>query len=79
MKIVVTEKQLNHIVSQQSEMGEQEQGTETGTSGSGTSTSAGSKKWESGATRGPSNQLGVTKWSDIVGSTITRGKANPLW
>lgn len=35
-------------------------------------------KWESGVTRGPGNQLGVTKWSDTVGSTITRGKANPL-
>lgn len=35
-------------------------------------------KWESGVTRGPANQIGVTKWSDIVGSTLTRGKANPL-
>lgn len=35
-------------------------------------------KWESGITRGPANQLGVTKWSDVVGSTLKRGKANPL-
>ena len=35
-------------------------------------------KWESGATRGPANQLGVTKWSDVVGSSLKRGKANPL-
>lgn len=35
-------------------------------------------KWESGATRGPANQLGVTKWSDIVGSKVSRGKANQL-
>lgn len=35
-------------------------------------------KWESGVTRGPSNQIGLTKWSDIVGSTLKRGKANPL-
>lgn len=35
-------------------------------------------KWESGVTRGPANQIGVTKWSDIVGATIKRGKANPL-
>lgn len=35
-------------------------------------------KWESGVTRGPANQVGVTKWSDIVGSTLKRGKANPL-
>ena len=34
--------------------------------------------WESGLTRGPANQLAVTKWKDIVGSTITRGKANQL-
>lgn len=35
-------------------------------------------KWESGVTRGTSNQIGVTKWSDIVGSTLKRGKSNPL-
>lgn len=35
-------------------------------------------KWESGVTRGPSNQIGTTKWSDIVGSVLKRGKANPL-
>lgn len=35
-------------------------------------------KWESGITRGPANQLGVTKWSDIVGQTLKRGHANPL-
>ena len=35
-------------------------------------------KWESGVTRGPANQITVTKWSDIVGSVLKRGKANPL-
>jgi hypothetical protein len=35
-------------------------------------------KWESGATRGPGNQVGVTKWSDVVGSILKRGKSNPL-
>ena len=35
-------------------------------------------KWESGVTRGPANQIAVTKWSDTVGSKLTRGKANPL-
>ena len=35
-------------------------------------------KWESGVTRGPANQIAVTKWSDTVGSSLTRGKANPL-
>ena len=33
-------------------------------------------KWESGATRGPANQIGLTKWADIV--KINRGKANTL-
>jgi len=35
-------------------------------------------KWETGVTRGPANQIGVTKWSDIVGVNLKRGKANPL-
>jgi hypothetical protein len=79
MKIVVSEKQLNLLVTNSSEIGEQEDGTETGTSDAGAGTTAGSKKWESGVTRGPSNQIGVTKWSETVGSKITRGKANPIW
>jgi hypothetical protein len=33
-------------------------------------------KWETGLTRGPANQIGVTKWSEIV--KINRGKANTL-
>jgi hypothetical protein len=33
-------------------------------------------KWESGATRGLANQIGLTKWKDIV--KVTRGKANTL-
>ena len=34
-------------------------------------------KWESGVARtGPANQIGLTKWRDIV--KITRGKANTL-
>jgi hypothetical protein len=33
-------------------------------------------KWESGVTRGPANQIGNTKWKDIV--KINRGKANTL-
>jgi len=33
-------------------------------------------KWESGASRGPANQIGLTKWADIV--KINRGKANTL-
>lgn len=33
-------------------------------------------KWESGVVRGPANQIGLTKWRDIV--KVTRGKANTL-
>jgi hypothetical protein len=33
-------------------------------------------KWESGVTRGPANQIGLTKWRDVA--KITRGKANTL-
>lgn len=33
-------------------------------------------KWESGVTRGPANQIGLTKWREIV--KINRGKANTL-
>ena len=79
MRIMVSEKQLQNILSNQREMGEQEDGTETGTSDSGAGTTAGSKKWETGIQRGPANQLAVTKWSDTVGQSTTRGKANPIW
>jgi len=33
-------------------------------------------KWETGLTRGPANQIGNTKWVDIV--KVNRGKANTL-
>jgi hypothetical protein len=33
-------------------------------------------KWETGLTRGPANQIALSKWSDIV--KLTRGKANTL-
>jgi hypothetical protein len=78
MKISISEKQLSMITKKYGELGEQEGGTETGTSEPEGSTTAGAKKWESGVTRGPANQIGVTKWSDVVGSKISRGKANPL-
>ena len=35
-------------------------------------------KWESGIERGSANQIGVTKWADVVGSKLKRGHANPL-
>ena len=35
--------------------------------------------WESGVSRGPANQISSkSTWSDVVGSKLTRGKANPL-
>ena len=87
MKLLINEKQLKTILSKevsQEEMEEQEDPT-AAQPGAGTSdTQSGGQgypevgKWESGVTRGPSNQVGVTKWSDIVGSVLKRGKANPL-
>lgn len=87
MKIEVSEEQFNKIiksVTENQEVSEQE-GTPNPEPAAGTSsTQSGGQgypevgKWESGVTRGPSNQIGVTKWSDIVGSVLKRGKANPL-
>ena len=86
MKLGLTEKQYNHLLTVISEMelGEQAEPPpsepETGTSGK----QAGGQgypevgKWESGVTRGPGNQVGVTKWSDVVGSKLNRGKGNQL-
>jgi hypothetical protein len=86
MRILVTEKQYDLLLGniESSEIDEQSDDPAAAQPTAGTS-SSGSKqgypevgKWESGVTRGPSNQVGVTKWSDIVGSKITRGKSNPL-
>jgi hypothetical protein len=85
MKIIISEKQheliLGHLKTQ--DVGEQVD-TAAAQPSAGTG-SSGSKegypevgKWEPGVTRGPANQVGVTKWSDIVGSKLTRGKANQL-
>lgn len=91
MKLRLTEKQINRLVTQ---INENQEVSEQDTAGSdpesakpsaGTSSQqSGGKgypevgKWESGITRGPANQLGVTKWSDIVGGGLKRGKANQL-
>jgi hypothetical protein len=87
MELLINERQLKVILSQEVSEEEMEEQTdpaaaqpETGTS----STQSGGQgypevgKWESGVTRGPSNQIGVTKWADIVGSVLKRGKSNPL-
>lgn len=79
MKIMVSEKQLSMIAETFQEIDEQSDGTETGTDTPESSTTAGLKKWESGVTRGPANQIAVTKWSETVGQSISRGKANPLY
>jgi hypothetical protein len=87
MKIGLTEKQYKRVLSQASENQEIKEQGETPASepeaGTSTQQSGGQGypqvgKWESGVTRGPANQIGVTKWSDIVGSTLKRDKANQL-
>jgi hypothetical protein len=85
MQLVITEKQLRKLSSQitANQAVTEEDGDaaaaapEAGTSSDGAN-KTGASKWESGVTRGPGNQIGVTKWSDVVGSSLKRGKANPL-
>lgn len=86
MKIIISEKQLKLLIdkNRMGDIGEQSNDPSSAQPKTGTS-SSGSKegypevgKWESGVTRGPSNQIGVTKWSDIVGSILKRGKGNQL-
>lgn len=81
MKLVISERQLNELITQLNlnkeitEQGDGEGAPETGTSSDGEQ-KTGASKWESGVTRGPANQIGVTKWADSY--KITRGRANPL-
>jgi hypothetical protein len=58
------------------EMSEQEDGGGD-TTGDSDATNAGISTWVSGVSRGPANQIGISKWADIY--SITRGKGNPLW
>jgi hypothetical protein len=59
------------------ELDEQDAAPAAGTTGGGTFAKYPTvTKWESGVTRGPANQIGLTKWRDTV--KITRGKANTL-
>ncbi len=84
MRLIITEKQLKHIVKRNSlnqQIHEEDAAAaapEAGTSSDG-NTKTGMSKWESGVTRGPANQIAVTRWKDIAGVTPARGKANPLW
>lgn len=82
MQLVITEKQLRRLSSQITaiqSVSEEDAATAPtpGTSSDGQN-KTGASKWETGVTRGPANQIGVTKWSDVVGSSLKRGKANPL-
>lgn len=87
MKILISEKQLKGLIqkTENQDLDEQDDPAaaqpETGTS----STQSGGQGypevgvWESGIGREyPGNQIGVTKWADIVGAKLTRGKANKL-
>jgi hypothetical protein len=89
MKLQVSEKQLKRIISElkkekESDMVEQDSPVSSQPSSGTSSTQSGGTgypevgKWETGLTRGPANQVGVTKWSDIVGANLKRGKANSL-
>jgi hypothetical protein len=64
--------------SDKGEMGEQDAAPAAGGGGGGAKPAYPTvTKWESGVARtGPANQIGLTKWSEIV--KLTRGKANTL-
>jgi hypothetical protein len=85
MKVTITEKQLKSLISNQIEEDDAAAPSTSATPSSGGGASGGGGtgyptvgKWESGVTRGPANQIGNTKWSDIVGSILKRDKGNKL-
>jgi hypothetical protein len=94
MRLVITEKQLRGIIKSgevkeqdattpPSSPDTSSEPSSTPSTGDGETGGGGSgypsvTKWESGVTRGAGNQVGITKWSDVVGNTINRGKSNPL-
>lgn len=83
MKLGLTEKQYKDIISKILEQSEAEPVSPEPEKGTSSTQTGGSGypqvgKWESGVTRGPGNQIGVTKWSEVVGSKLTRSKANQL-
>jgi hypothetical protein len=85
IKIVVTPKQYKILESKiKSEVNEEGETVSAQPTAGTSSTQSGGQgypqvgKWESGVTRGPGNQIGNTKWVDIVGSILKRGKSNPL-
>ena len=60
----------------QSELSEEEAAASSGGGGGSSAAYPTVTKWETGLTRGPANQIGLTKWSEIV--KLNRGKANTL-
>jgi hypothetical protein len=84
MKLRLTEKQIKKLISNQiSEEDAPPSPSPTSSSSGGASTGGGTGypevgHWESGVSRGPGNQLGKTKWSDVVGSILKRSKGNQL-
>jgi hypothetical protein len=68
---------MRGINSHDSEIGEQDAAGGASTGGGGAKPPYPTvTKWETGVTRGPANQIGLTKWKDIV--KLNRGKANTL-
>jgi hypothetical protein len=80
MELLLTKKQILSLLEQDATADPAAQAPTAGTSNK----QAGGQgypevgKWESGIERGPANQVGVTKWADVVGSKLKRGKANTL-
>jgi hypothetical protein len=68
----------NSFTGTKDEMGEQEAAAPASGGGGGAKPAYPTvTKWETGVARtGPANQIGLTKWSEIV--KINRGKANTL-
>lgn len=83
MKLIISEKQLQQLVKMHAKSQELSEEGEEGAPEAGTSSDGekktGMPKWESGINRGPANQIAVTRWKDIEGTTPARGKANTLW
>lgn len=73
MKIIISEKQYKKLIKSIDEQETTPSGPSSGGQGY---PEVG--KWESGVTRGAANQIGLTKWSDIVGSLLKRDKGNKL-
>jgi len=86
MDILLTERQIKKLFELQNlleQLADADPAAQAPTSGTSSKQAGGQGypevgKWESGVTRGPSNQVGITKWADVVGSKLNRGKANQL-